>query len=264
MSDIFDITTPAGSDPKAQGDDRIREFKSAMQTSLRGGTTEGLEAIFPGDAPLTAPVFHYRGLKGNTGARPAAGQFGLYINTTLNTIQRDNGTTWDDIATLIPSGTQMLFYQASAPVGWTAVALNDKFLRVVSSGGTGGSTGGSGSTPSSGQSLAHGHTVNSHVHDLANHTHTESAHTHVVPRNVGSSNFHSPSAAGELIMSNVITSYPSGDQRPVNADWTSGSTTPGGTGGPSTNTSGTATPGTDSQLGTLAFQYADVIVCSKD
>ena len=43
---------------------------------------------------------------------------------------------------LIPSGTKMLFVQASAPVGWTQVTSdNDKALRVVS--GTGGGTGGS-------------------------------------------------------------------------------------------------------------------------
>jgi hypothetical protein len=42
---------------------------------------------------------------------------------------------------LIPSGTVSLFYQASAPTGWTQVtALNDFDLRVTS--GAGGSTGG--------------------------------------------------------------------------------------------------------------------------
>tara|TARA_R100001224_G_scaffold110541_1_gene89305 strand:- start:74 stop:622 length:549 start_codon:yes stop_codon:yes gene_type:complete len=42
----------------------------------------------------------------------------------------------------IPSGSAMLFMQASAPVGWQQVTThNDKALRVVS--GTGGGTGGS-------------------------------------------------------------------------------------------------------------------------
>lgn len=42
---------------------------------------------------------------------------------------------------LIPSGTVMLFYQASAPTGWTqVVSQNDKALRVVS--GSGGVSGG--------------------------------------------------------------------------------------------------------------------------
>lgn len=43
-----------------------------------------------------------------------------------------------------PRGTTMLFWQASAPVGWTKVASqNDKLLRVVS--GVGGPLGGGGS-----------------------------------------------------------------------------------------------------------------------
>ena len=45
-------------------------------------------------------------------------------------------------AQAFPSGTVMLFYQASAPTGWTKVTTqNNKALRVVS--GTGGGTGGS-------------------------------------------------------------------------------------------------------------------------
>jgi hypothetical protein len=40
------------------------------------------------------------------------------------------------------SGTAIVFYQASAPTGWTAVAQNNKALRVVSAGGTGGTAGG--------------------------------------------------------------------------------------------------------------------------
>jgi hypothetical protein len=40
------------------------------------------------------------------------------------------------------SGTAIVFYQASAPTGWTAVAQNNKALRVVSAAGTGGTAGG--------------------------------------------------------------------------------------------------------------------------
>ena len=52
---------------------------------------------------------------------------------------------WAEVATpveAIPSGSTMLFYQASAPTGWTKQTThNDKSLRVVS--GTGGGSGGS-------------------------------------------------------------------------------------------------------------------------
>lgn len=143
MADVWDITTPAGSEAISNGDDRIREMKSAIQSALRGEVAEGTEAVFPGTAAATAPVFRYRGLKDITGNRPASGQYGLFFDTTRQSLQRDNGSTWDDIGTNIPAGTVMVFYQASVPTGWAAVTGNDKALRVVTNGTTGGSAGGS-------------------------------------------------------------------------------------------------------------------------
>lgn len=254
----FDVTTPAGSDLLSQGDDKIREFKTAVREALRAGEVagddiEGVEAIFPGASPSTAPVYRYRGLKDTTANRPTAGQYGLYFDTTRNVLQRDNGSTWDDVATVIPSGTKMVFYQASAPVGWTAVAVNDKFLRVVTAGGTGGSTGGSGLTPSSTITLAHIHTVAAHTHDLANHTHTGPSHTHSVPRDGwGSSGV---SQSGRISVTSSTT---------ANNDNTTGSGGTGATSAPSTNTSGSSSPSMDSQLSDTSFQYADVVVASKD
>ena len=57
-----------------------------------------------------------------------------------------SGGTWLDVSgggsPSIPSGVSILFYEASAPLGWTKVTTqNNKALRVVS--GTGGVTGGS-------------------------------------------------------------------------------------------------------------------------
>lgn len=94
---VWNTATPAGSDAISGGDDRIRELKTAIQEALRGGATEGDEAVFPGASPLTAPIFRYRGLKGSTAARPAASAGGLYYNTTTGTFQRSNGSTWDDV-----------------------------------------------------------------------------------------------------------------------------------------------------------------------
>jgi hypothetical protein len=140
---VWDTTTPTGSEAVSSGDDRIRELKTAVEDSLRGGAAEGTEAIFPGNAASTSPVFRYRGLKGTTVARPTAGQYGLYFDTTRSTLQRDNGTIWEDIGTNFSSGTVMLFGQATAPTGWTKlVTQNDKALRIVS-GSTGGTAGGS-------------------------------------------------------------------------------------------------------------------------
>lgn len=239
----WDITTPLGTDFISAGDDQIRNDKTAIQEALRGGAAEGTEAVFPGAAPTTDPIFRYRGLKGTTGARPAFGQYGLYANTTLNTLQRDSGSAWEDVATLIPSGTKMVFYQASAPTGWTAVAVNDKFLRVVTAGGTGGTTGG---TVAASTSLAHTHTV-------ASHTHTESAHTHTI----SSDGAHTHTLVGGA----QITSG-SGETWSATTTSNGAHTHTGATGSGGSGSTGAATPATDSQLG--IFAYADIVIATKD
>lgn len=137
----YDTSTPAGSEAISNGDNRIRELKTQIQTALRGGTTEGLVGVFPG-TNSSDPVYEYRGRIGTTASRPAASvDVGLYHNTTKNTIQRCNDSAWVDVATLIPSGTIMVFFQSAVPTGWTQnTSHNDKALRVVS--GTGGGSGG--------------------------------------------------------------------------------------------------------------------------
>lgn len=95
----------------------------------------------------------------------------LYIIETCGLVPDSSNTTqvYDSIASmiedLIPSGTKMVFYQTFAPTGWTAVAVNDYFLRVVTSGGTGGSIGGSWDT------LSHTHakgTLRANIYDNGN------------------------------------------------------------------------------------------------
>lgn len=272
----WDTTKPAGSRAISLGDDDIREFKTDVQTSLRGNAAEGTEAVFPG-SDAANPVFRYRGLKGITGDRPASGQYGLYFDTTRNVLQRDNGLTWDDIAggLGIESGVKMVFYQAAAPTGWTAVAVNDKFLRVVTAGGSGGSTGG---TVAASTSLAHTHTVASHTHDLGNHTHSTPAHQHDLEYDQGfntdNSGLGTPATTEEIWSystasgSVIYRGRPSGvslsntffvAKRIHDRTQNSGS---GTSGTPSTNTSGGTSPATDSQLG--VFAYADVIIATKD
>ena len=230
---VWDITTPSGNDPKSQGDDRIREMKAAIEEALQGGDTEGVEAIFPGDSPSTAPVYRYRGLKGSTGSRPTSGQYGMYFDTDRNVLQRDNGSTWDDVATVIPAGTVMPFYQAAAPAGWTQVTTqNDKVFRVVS--GTGGGAGG---TIATSATLAHSHTVNSHTHSIGEPQKTSSSVSNENPDiDVGSSNY--LEAFGSTSFSLRYGSHKHG------------------------GATGAQNPGTDSQLGVLA--YIDIILASKD
>jgi len=97
----WNTAVPAGTDLVSQGDDVIREFKTDVQTSLvatEGAPLSQDAGAFPG-ADINNPKYHYRGLKGSTADRPAATHYGLYFNTTTNTLQRSNGTTWEDVTT---------------------------------------------------------------------------------------------------------------------------------------------------------------------
>jgi hypothetical protein len=254
----FDVTTPAGSDLLSQGDDKIREFKTAVREALRAGEVagddiEGVEAIFPGASPSTAPVYRYRGLKDTTGNRPTAGQYGLFFDTTRNVLQRDNGTSWDDVGAVIPSGTKMVFYQASAPVGWTAVAVNDKFLRVVTAGGTGGSSGGSGLTPSSTITLAHTHAVNGHTHTIPAHSHPLAHSTFSDLNTAITGSIYSLNSNGSALGTGTGSIGGSTTKRTIQNQTESSSG----------SDSGSTAPNTDSKLTDTSFQYADVIVASK-
>lgn len=243
---VFDVATPSGTDPASQGDDRIRELKTALQDALRGEDTEGNEAIFPGSAPSTAPVFRYRGLRGGTGTRPASGQYGLFFDTTRQVLQRDNGSSWDDIGTVIPAGTVMVFYQAAAPTGWTKVVTqNDRALRVVS--GTGGGTGGA-----TGLSTGITHVVSAHTHSIPDQSHF---HTLSVVSSHSGVNY---SAGGEI-------GAPDQNQalRYVNAG---GGETIFFRASATDSKLSTATSGVASANGTdtVTLAYADVLFCSKD
>ncbi|QCW22908.1 tail fiber [Synechococcus phage S-B05] len=94
---------------------------------------------------------------------------------------------YDEVRTaVIPAGTTMLFYQASAPSGWTKLTTqNNKALRVVS--GSGGGTGGNNTFTSTFATrsvplLRHNHTASS-GNQSANHSHgvtveSGGSHTH--------------------------------------------------------------------------------------
>lgn len=174
----FDVSTPIGSDNRGQGASNIRELKTAIQASLRGNTSDGSEAVFPGSNPSTSPIFRVRGRKGLQSSIPSALDGGLYFSTDTSSLKRSDGTTYTNIATAIPAGTVMSFYQSTSPIGWTAVSKDNKFLRVVTNSTTGGSDGGS--YPADG-TLDHTHGYNAHVHsyphshdlDHANDTNSE-------------------------------------------------------------------------------------------
>lgn len=163
-----------------------------------------------------------------------------------------NGTvTFGDGTSLstnpIPSSTVMLFYQSSAPTGWTQVtSLNDYDMRITS--GTGGSTGGttaystvfSNQTPtittsglSAGATTLSTSQIPSHNHDVAGYS-----------GRVNGSNFNlffPPNCYGSS-----CTFSQTGYQ--------------GGGGSHSHSISGSAT----SSAITLNVRYANIILCSKN
>jgi len=72
---------------------------------------------------------------------PLTGSVRYDAAQTLTSGQQTQAQNNIGIATAVPSGTVMLFYQAAAPTGWTKLTTNnDKTLRVVS--GSGGVAGG--------------------------------------------------------------------------------------------------------------------------
>lgn len=244
----FNVTSPLDGDLIRQGDDEIRQLKSALQDALRGGFPEGVEAIFPGASPSSDPQYHYRGLKGSTVERPASGQYGLYFDTTRQVLQRDNGTTWDDIGCNFPAGTKTIFYQASAPTGWTAVAVNDKFLRVVTSGTTGGTVGAGTLSPSS--SMTHTHAYD-HYHTIPNHVHTLEHTDSSFGVNLG--------AGGAILSDRSDGSYLGVSTGSGGTSWQiKNNTTSSGTTGTTT-----ASGNTNSGLSSV-FAYSDVIIATKN
>ena len=143
-----------------------------------------------------------------------------------------------------PSGTKLVFYQASAPAGWSQdTSNNDKALRVVS--GSGGGNGGS-----TGFSSAFTHT---HSDDFASASVTLTtsqipAHSHKVSggqTNTGSFDY------GSNFYVNNLTTQTQAQQQAADSE------SVGGGGSHSHTLSGSVTSAT------IAPHYIDVIVCSK-
>ena len=66
------------------------------------------------------------------------------FDTTLDVFKYNDGTAdgWINLGGLIETGTQMVFYQDTAPLGWTLLVLDDKLLYITKGSVAGGETGG--------------------------------------------------------------------------------------------------------------------------
>jgi len=154
---------PAGTEDKTLGDDRIREFKADIRERL---ATEHADITgSSGQASLIhlagrCSVAFY-GTTAEINSLSSPPQYAIAFDTTLKSWKYYTGSAWTR-GDAIPSGTKMLFYQASAPAGWTQdTSVNDKVIRVTS--GTGAGTGGSWTIT--------GLNTDSHAHGLNSHTH---------------------------------------------------------------------------------------------
>jgi hypothetical protein len=169
-----------------------------------------------------------------------------------------SGSNLTGIDSGVPSGTKMMFYQASAPTGWTkSTSHNDKALRVVS-----GSGGGSGGTHplTSPPSTSHNHTTSAHNHghNLSASAHTLStsqmpSHTHDVQPKLGDNNGGPyPRTTGQNAGSYTYNTSATGGSG-SHSHGLGGSVSSGG--GVATGSSGPSQ---------FVPQFIDVIVCSKD
>ncbi len=141
-------TNPTATDSVTQGDDHIRLIKDVLKTIFPGVGGSGLAE------PITATEDELNSLVGVTG--------------TLG----------------FPIATAMLFYQSSAPTGWTATSSPGSKTMIVFSGdiSDGGTSGGSHSPILMDKVPSHTHAFTSGT-ESATHTHTDAGHTHVIGTN---------------------------------------------------------------------------------
>ena len=146
---------------------------------------------------------------------------------------------------LLEPGTRAVFYQATAPLGWTQVAsINDRVLRVVS--GPGGGSGGGWTI--TGLSATTSVTVAGHVLTVAQLP----AHDHIQTLNGDTS----VNASGNGAPANGWSSQSTGvaEQR-ANRTWATGSGQP--------HAHGATADTSVSQSGSWRPSYIDVIVCER-
>jgi len=201
------------------------------------------------------------------------------INAANGLLQLDsNGDIPSTVAWgAIPSGTKMIFAQATAPTGWTQdTSINDKVLRVVD--GQGGGTGGSWTISglSTGSAGSHYHTqgktgsAGSHTHSQGS-TGSAGGHTHTYSGNTDTDNTHKTNSGHDY--SGTYKSTPShyhaysgttssnGSHTHTNPDTNSaGSHTHSN---PNTSTTGSHTHSVSSD-GSWKPPYLDIIIATKD
>lgn len=195
-------TTPAGNTSPASGDDKIREFKVAVEERLcRDHVLKASGSYETNDAqgwhrPGSAMCYYQASAPTNLPnaeaalANNAQSNGRLWIDSDNGVVKYWNGTAWTSIAgedvvgvvkffhgTWVDNSTISGWYKCDATnasaQGTADLITSNCFIRCNStSGGTGGAAT---ATLATANLAAHTHTGPSHVHDMYGHTHTFSA-----------------------------------------------------------------------------------------
>ena len=134
--------SPADTDEAKYGASKIRQLKLAisergeLEFDWKAGTQPFVKA---GKAAVC-----YSGTTAEINALTGMAAGACAWDTTLSALKRYSGAEWTKLLDIaIPSGTKMLFYQDTAPTGWTIQStLNDKLVYVTKGSAAGGQTGG--------------------------------------------------------------------------------------------------------------------------
>ena len=139
----------------------------------------------------------------------------------------------------VPSGSKTVFYNSTAPVGWTQdTSSNDFAMRIVSGTGAVKHTGTRGfSTAFASQISVDGHTLT--VSEMPSHTHTDSGHAH---------GLHSSGVAGGANWSG----------------WVSGGQYAGSTDTGYASLQNTGGGGSHAHTVTIGVSYLDFILCTRN
>jgi len=133
---VWNKDLPAGGAAFNVGDDAIRRNNVGLESGLHnehefstGGVQNCIHKFtYDNKAAMDA-------ISG-----PVDGSIAIRSDAANPGIHAYDGSTWDQVATLIPASTAMVFHQAAAPNGWVAdETRNDHMLHVVTvASGTGG------------------------------------------------------------------------------------------------------------------------------
>jgi hypothetical protein len=219
-------------------------YKLDTGTVTSVGWTGGIVSIAN---PTTTPAFTVAGTQGGVPYFSSSSAWASSAAGTAGQVLTSNGSSAPTWQTVLPSGTLMLFQQTSAPTGWTKQTThNDKALRVVSGAA---SSGGSSSfstvftnqTPTINASGLSAGATTLTLSQIPSHNHATGT-----PNGCNSGTYGNYS---------YVTGYPC----TLNTD--GAVVFPNGGGGSHTHSiSGSAT----SSAITLAVQYVDLIIASKD